>query len=151
MKTALFVPLGVVSASALVLWASALGAQPAPTRDATVVALDAETTVNGVPVACTGVGQTKADPKWLAYSVRLEFSNPARDYLADEAVAVSDAKGRRLAAMSCEGPWILLKLPPGPYTVEGWLPGAAAATAHAAFRAPAKGQLRLVLVFPGQP
>jgi hypothetical protein len=107
-----------------------------------------ERTVGDVGVACTGIGQSKHDPRWLSYSVRLEFSDPAREYLANEAVAVSTAAGRELAAVKCEGPWILFKLPPGAYKATGWLPGSPLAPVSPSFRVPAKGQLRLVLQFP---
>jgi hypothetical protein len=132
-----------------VLAAAPCAAQPAE-HAAVTVALDQERTVGDIGVACTGVGQTKADPHWLSYSVRLEFADPAREYLANEAVAVSDASGRELAAVKCEGPWILFKLPPGAYKATGWLPGSPLAPASASFRAPAKGQLRLVLQFPAR-
>ena len=32
--------------------------------------IDRPTTVGGVEVACTGIGQTRTDPKWPAYPVR---------------------------------------------------------------------------------
>jgi len=115
---------------------------------AVALPLDQERNVDGVGVACTGIGQTKADPRWLAYSVRLEFSNPAREYLANEAVAVSDPSGRRMVAVSCEGPWILVKLPAGAYRATAWLPRSPESPVSASFRAPAKGQLRVVLQFP---
>jgi hypothetical protein len=115
---------------------------------AVAVPLDQERVVGDIPVACTGVGQTKADPHWLSYSVRVEFSNPAKEYLANEAVAIFDVSGRKLAAASCDGPWILFKLPPGAYTARGWLPGSSTSPVTASFRAPGKGQLRLVLRFP---
>lgn len=118
-------------------------------RDGAVaVPLDSEQVVNAVSVACTGIGQTKADPRWLAYSTRIEFSNPAREYLANEGVAVFNAAGARLASVTCEGPWLLFKLPPGAYRAEAWLLDQPAASSSASFRAPAKGQLRLVMQFP---
>jgi hypothetical protein len=54
-----------------------------------------------------------------------------------------------LVAVSCEGPWILLRLVPGAYKAKGWLPRWPDRPVSATFRAPAKGQLRLVLQFPG--
>ncbi|HEY5071025.1 MAG TPA: hypothetical protein VII63_03240 [Caulobacteraceae bacterium] len=143
-------PAAVAFAAASIAALPSLAAVVGETDSSVVVGLDQERNIDGVGVACTGVGQTKADPHWLTYSVRLEFSNPSQEYLADEAAAVFDASGHRLAAVSCEGPWILFKLPPGAYRALGWLPGAANRPVGANFRAPAKGQLRLVLRFPGQ-
>lgn len=37
--------------------------------------VDQETSIGGVPVACTGLGQTKLDPRWARYPVRVEFSD----------------------------------------------------------------------------
>jgi hypothetical protein len=110
--------------------------------------LDQERVIDGVSVGCTGIGQSKNEPRWLGYSVRLEFSDPTGAYLANEVVAVSDARGRRLVAVSCEGPWILLRLPPGEYQAKGWLPNSPGQPVSASFRAPARGQLRRVLQFP---
>jgi len=134
-------------------WAGALGAacllvasagdaaaQPAP------LALDTETTIAGVDVACTGIGQTRLDPRWDAYPVRVEFSNARSEYLSDGEIALADAKGTPILDVRCEGPWILLKLKPGAYRVEGRIANAKPRTAR--FKPPAKGQMRLVLQFP---
>jgi hypothetical protein len=133
---------------ASVTFASIAAAAGTAREGAVVVPLDAERVVNGVAAACTGIGQTKSDPRWLAYSTRIEFSNPAREYLANEGVAVFNAAGERLASVTCEGPWVLLKLAPGAYRAEAWLRDQPAASSSAKFRAPAKGQLRVVMQFP---
>jgi len=138
-------PLSSVAAAAAIAlaagWAGAAGAQP------TKVPLDAETTVDGVPVACTGIGQTKLDPHWKTYPVRVEFSDSKNAYLANEAITVWDAHGRQVVSVSCEGPWILLKLPPASYRIEGRLLDMAAKPRTAPFKPPANGQMRLVLQF----
>ena len=129
----------------LALAAPAL-AQPAPAR----VKLDTEQVIGRVAFACTGVGQEKADPRWLAYPVQVEFALPGGAYIADEALSVADHAGRTLASVSCEGPWILIRpAAPGSYTFKGWVPGAAYGPRGGAFRIPAKGRQRLVLHFPG--
>ena len=111
------------------------------------VPLDSERMVNGVDVGCTGIGQTREDPRWLAYSVRIEFSNPARELLANEGVTVTTSAGRPVVAVTCEGPWILFKLPPGAYRAKAWLPGPPTPPATASFRAPATGQARVEVQF----
>jgi hypothetical protein len=131
--------------AAAVVLAIATTASAQPVR----VRLDQEMVVGGVPVGCTGIGQTKNDPKWLAYPVRLEFANAARDYLADEAVTVSDASGGALLQVSCEGPWLLLKLPPGrPFRVEARLNDQVTAPRTAEVTAPNRGQATVVITFP---
>ena len=114
----------------------------------TVVALDSETSVGGMPVACTGIGQTKLDPRWSSYPVRVELSDAQDKYVADGAITLRDAHGKTLLSVQCAGPWILLKPAPGAYTVEGWLPGVSAKPRSARFKPPAQGQMRVVLKFP---
>ncbi|HWA60029.1 MAG TPA: hypothetical protein VG939_01575 [Caulobacteraceae bacterium] len=109
--------------------------------------LDRETEVGGIEVACTGIGQTRNDPKWLDYSVRVEFSNARSEYLSDAEVTVSDARGRPILAAACDGPWILMKLPKAGYRIEARLLDVPAAPRSASFKAPARGQMRLVLQF----
>jgi hypothetical protein len=128
--------------------AAAPRAALAPAAAPVILPADAETAVGGVPVACTGVGQTKLDPRWEAYPVRVEVSNGRNEYLADAQIAVWDASGRSVLNVRCAGPWILLRPAQGAYRIEGRLPGLAAAPRTATFRPPAKGQMRLVLQFP---
>jgi hypothetical protein len=121
-------------------------AADAPTR----VPLDAETTLGGIDVACTGIGQTKNDPKWLEYPVRVEFADAQRAYLAGEVVTVSKTKDSDpLFSLTCEGPWVLLKLAPGStYQVEAKLTERDTAPRSAVVKAPAHGQARFVITFP---
>lgn len=118
------------------------------TAEPTALAVDAETEVGGVPVACTGIGQTRLDPKWQAYGVRVEFSNALNEYLVGGAVSVRDRTGRTVLDVTCDAPWVLIKLPPGAYVVEGRILGSQAKPRTAPFSPPATGQMRLVLQFP---
>ncbi len=127
--------------AALALGAGGAVAQPVPLR------LDHETVVNGIGVGCTGIGQTKDAPRWSAYSVKIIFADTQRALLADETLTLS-AGGAPIAAVTCEGPWILLKLPPGQtYQVEGHVPGASA-SASMKIVAPSHGQGVFALTFP---
>jgi hypothetical protein len=113
------------------------------------VPLDHETVIGGVPVACTGIGQTRNDPKWLAYPVRVEFADTAHGYLAGEVLDLSDAAGQPVLQVACEGPWILLKLPPGvSYKVSARVAGGHVPPQTATIKAPSQGQARFVLTFP---
>lgn len=114
------------------------------------VHLDTEVTVGGVGVACTGIGQTKDEPRWLAYPVRLEFADAKANYLAGEVVTLSQGKGAPIFEVSCEGPWLLLKLPAGrSYRVDATLTEYKAAQPRSAtVKAPSHGQARFVLTFP---
>ena len=139
-QTTLAARLAVFSAAAVLAHAAA--AEPK------ALAVDAETQVNGVPVACSGVGQTRNDPRWQAYGVRVEVSNALNEYLVNGAVTVRDRKGAEVLSVSCDAPWILMKLPPGAYTIEGRILGSPAKPRSAPFSPPKSGQMRLVLQFP---
>ena len=117
--------------------------------DPVAVPLDGQTVLNGVAVGCTGIGQTKLDPKWQSYPVRIEFADAQSAYLADVVATISGADGRPMLEAGCAGPWLLFKLPPGHYRVEGRLTGSDARPQTAGFAAPSKGQTRIVLHFPG--
>ena len=124
-----------LGAALLMISASTASAQ------STRVHLDQETTVGGIGVGCTGIGQTKNDPKWQAYSVRLEFAAANGEYLAGEVVRLVDAKGEEVLDVSCEGPWLLIKLPPGEvYEADAALSEVSAMRKTAKLRAPSHGQ-----------
>ena len=143
-----FIALSVLLAGALITAAGTAAPQSDSTATPTAMALDTEQTIGDIGVACTGIGQSKDDPRWKAYPTRLEFSNPAGDLLANVAVTVSTPSGRSLASVSCEGPWILVRAAPGTYKVEAWMPGTAFKHQTTTFSASAKG-LRIVgLRFP---
>ena len=59
---------------------------------------------------------------------------------------------RTVATLDCAGPWVLLKLGKGKYTVHATLTGQqGGGTASATFSPPAKGQKRVELGFHIQP
>ena len=116
--------------------------------EAVALPVDAATTINGIELACTGVGQTRDEARWRAYPIRVEFSNARNEYLVGGAITLRDAAGRELLSASCDAPWILLRLPKGAYRVEGRILGSAATGRSAPFLSPAAGQARVVLQFP---
>ena len=133
----------------LVLGAIFAFASVAPAlADPTNVPLDTDTTVNGIPVACTGVGESKLNPHWNTYGVRVEFSGPGGELLGDETLTITDAKGAEVVSVACEGPWILLTLPQGTYRVEGRLTGTETKPQTGYFKPSPSGQSRLELSFP---
>jgi hypothetical protein len=74
------------------------------------------TTINGVETACTGTTlETRANPKWRAYPLHIEFAGKDGQYLGDEQVTVT-GNGQNVS-VHCEGPWVLMKLPSGAYHV----------------------------------
>jgi hypothetical protein len=141
-RTVIIPPLAAVAAFA---FAAQAPAQPAPER----LPLDQVHTVGGVDFACTGIGQEKADPRWNAFPVRVEFSDQQAALIADETLAVMDRGGAALASVACEGPWILLRpATPGAYTIQGWSPGSGAGPQTAHVTVPGHGQTRIEMRFP---
>ena len=117
--------------------------------DPTEVKLNEETTIGGIGVACTGVGQSRDQPQWRTYPVKLVFADPKGLLLADVTVTVTDAKGAQGLQMRCEGPWVLLKLPAGEsFRVQAQLTQSGTAPRTNTVRAPSHGQATVVFTFP---
>jgi hypothetical protein len=130
--------------AAATLGAATVHAQADPVR----IPLDGEQVVGDVSVGCTGIGQQKDDPRWKAYPIRVEAANPGGDLLANMAISLSGKGGVVVASVRCAGPWILLKPPPGVYTLEGWLPRADVKHQITSVSPPASGQKIVTLTFP---
>jgi hypothetical protein len=130
--------------AALLLVPVAAAAQPpAGTR----LPADREITVDGVRAGCTGVGAaTRNDPRWKAFSVRIEVSEPNGDYLGEETLAVTKAGGAPVVTVACNSPWVLLGLAPGAYKMSVW--SGARGPKTIVLHAPASGQARTVVQFP---
>lgn len=112
------------------------------------MAVDRDVAIGDVHAACTGIGDTRADPKWAAYPIRVEFSNAKNEYMVDALVALVDAKGEAVLVVRCDSPWLLLQPPPGTYAVYAQLMDSAVRMRSARFTVPAHGQKRVVLQFP---
>lgn len=126
--------------------AMAQNANHAP-MSAQVLPLDTPTDVNGVETVCTGIdSDSRNDPRWLQYPLRLEFAAGNRAYIADESVSIM-GEGAALA-VHCQGPWVLAKLPPGSYSVVASVGGT---TKNAKVNVPRTGQSRVVIHFPEVP
>jgi hypothetical protein len=144
MKFAPFLPAVVLAAgmTAFVPAVQAEGSMP----------MDTPTTVGGVDIVCTGVGEEAQDPRWLAYPVRIEFSNGGAQYLSGAHVELASTRGKAIASVDCDAPWVLFRLDPGTYKVTATLmaqPGGG--TSSATFAAPKSGQKRVVLGFKVAP
>jgi hypothetical protein len=115
---------------------------------AQVLPVDRTTVVQGVEVACTGMGETRQDPKWKAFPVRVEFSNGRAEYLTEAAVRLTTDKGKPVLNVSCAAPWVLIKSPAGVYKVYAHLLKSAAKPRSAPFKTSGKEQIRVVIAFP---
>ena len=108
--------------------------------------MDTPVAINGVDAACTGIADSKDDPRWPTYPVRIEFSNGGSQYIAGAHVALAK-EGAVLAELDCQAPWVLFKVPPGSYSVTATILGSNAKPRTAKFLAPKTGQKRVVLQF----
>ncbi|MGH6829109.1 MAG: hypothetical protein ACREFW_09395 [Rhizomicrobium sp.] len=84
---------------------------------------DRPTTVDGVQTVCTGVGESKDNPRWSAYPLKLVFVNSKGQYTAGEQVDISK-DGHMLMQTRCDAPWLLIKPGAGNYRVTATLQGA---------------------------
>jgi hypothetical protein len=101
--------------------------------------------LDGLEAVCTGIGsESRADPRWQAYPLKIEVAGKGGQYLGDVTLSVQQA-GKELAAVECEGPWILFRLPAGRYQIEAQTEGK---TARSSAIVPAEGQGRIILRFP---
>ena len=127
-------------------------AAPAAWADAPVP-LDTPTTIGGVDTVCTGIGdEAQKDPRWLAYPVRIEFSNGGAQYLSGAHVELTTASGHPILALDCQGSWVLFQLKSGTYKVTATLMSqSGGGTSSATFSPPRSGQKRVVLDFSVKP
>ena len=84
---------------------------------------DTPKAIEGIETVCDGITiANRNDPKWRAYSLRMEFAGKGGQYLGGETVSV---KGEELeVSVTCQGPWVLMKLPAGSYHISADVPDA---------------------------
>ncbi len=81
------------------------------------VAQDTELTYKDLKYACTGVAESKEDPRWGKYSTKLMFTAAGRAYVSYIQLSVKDASGALVFETDCDAPWIVIDLKPGKYSV----------------------------------
>lgn len=77
-------------------------------------------TQGGVSYLNGGAGSEEVDfikSSMKDYSLALSFSQATGEYVADVAVTIKDGKGATVFDAPSTGPYLLVKLPPGRYTV----------------------------------
>ncbi len=134
------------AASVVFVLAGAAQAQ----ETAPVLPFDSPISMREMEAVCTGIGaDARNDPRWPAYPLRIELVGRAGEYLGEASVSVSKG-GESVISVRCNGPWLLLKLPPGAYNVTAEVEGR---TMNSRANVAAAGQARVVLRFPdlGQP
>ena len=115
---------------------------------AAVLPMDAPVSMGAITAVCTGVGSAKDDPKFAAYPIKLEFSNGGAQFVSNEHVKLMNNTGAMLTEFDCQGPWVLLQLPKGMYSVTATLPDATRGPKTVKVEPPATGQKRIEIQFP---
>ena len=106
--------------------------------------LDSPMSMRAIEAVCTGVtSDTRADPRWTAYPLRIEVVGTGGEFLGDAQVILSKGD-EALAAVNCGGPWVLFKVMPGAYGVSAEIAGV---TKTARVNVGGTGQARVVLRF----
>ncbi len=139
-----------ITSAAFLTTALALGAGSASAQTTDDSALPAAAQQGDVQFLSGGVGQdeSKAIKKAAAHwPLSLEFIGGDKNFVSDVAVTISDAKGTHLLETSAQGPYMLVRIKPGHYTVRASYAG------HDVSRAVdvgAQGHARARFVFPHQ-
>jgi len=82
-------------------------------------AADVEQSYQGVHYVCAGVSQeSRDDPRWNSYPVKLVFAAADGGFLGDVKVKIGAADGTTVLQAHCHSPWLLVDLEPGSYKVE---------------------------------
>lgn len=98
--------------------AAALGVGLCFAAPAAYAAEDGEQTYQGTDYVCTGFGQeTRNDPRWNGYPLKLVFATKSGAYFADVVTTIENAAGETVLRTDCNAPWVLVELPPGQYQV----------------------------------
>ncbi|MDP2397137.1 MAG: carboxypeptidase regulatory-like domain-containing protein [Burkholderiales bacterium] len=75
---------------------------------------------NGIPYVSGGVGEesmAQLDAHAGKYNLKLVFALKSGNYLSGVEVNIMDGAGKKLLAVTTEGPWLLVNLPKGRYRV----------------------------------
>jgi len=114
--------------------------------------LPAAQTEGAVSWVSGGIGEGAAADFKAAqsqYALSIEMSRralPKNEYVSDADVKIVDAKGAAVLQTKADGPFMLVKLPPGSYRVEATLDGKTAKSG--VLKVGSKGSVHASLVFP---
>ncbi len=112
-------------------------------------AADEELHYAGVSYVCTGVGESKEDPRWKIYPLKLMFTGSRRAYVSEVKIEIKEASGKIVLKTDCDGPWLLVKLKAGKYSV--WASAEGGSSQTITVRVPETGQNELAIRFSGIP
>jgi hypothetical protein len=111
--------------------------------------VDKPTTVNNIGLDCMGVGTRDRDRSLVKdYSVRLETVGGYGQYLASDDITLRNRHGQKLLNVTCDAPWLMIKLDPGRYDASVAVPGATPRDVW--FAASDRGMHEVYVRFPGK-
>ena len=117
----------------------------APALAAETLVPDQAMMIDGIETVCTGTSlANRADPKWRAYNLRVEFVGKGGQYLGNEQIRVTGNEFD--LSVQCQGPWMSMKLPSGSYHIAADVE--AAGHMEMDVRVPANGQRVVLMRFP---
>lgn len=76
-------------------------------------------TKNGITYMCSGIGESKDDPRVSSFPMKIVFATNSSALYSDVNVKVTDASGKSVIEIFCDGAWLLVKAAPGSYQVTG--------------------------------
>ena len=132
----------LVQSTAAVLAAAALASTAALAQELTN---NEPKAIDGIETVCDGISlNDRNEPKWRAFTLRMEFAGKGGQYLGGQTVNV---KGQEIdVSVTCKGPWVLMKLPAGSYHISADVPDAGHKEMNV--RVPASGQHVAMFSFP---
>jgi hypothetical protein len=137
-----------ISTLAIAISVAAGTALALPPLNPTALAVQGQAaTISGIETVCTGVGSDKDNPTWSGYPVKLVFADPKGADVAQEHVAVLQG-GSPIVETDCDAPWVLMKLPPGDYSVRAMLRNGGTQTV--AFSTNGEGQKTVTVTMPAE-
>lgn len=113
---------------------------------------DTVATQDGIRYACTGVGaESREDPRWRSFPAKLVFAANDGGYLSHVRTRIADGKGQPVLDVQDCGPWLLVELPQGHYSVTSTAVDAQGRTfdSQASMSVGSGGQVETVVRFPG--
>lgn len=76
---------------------------------------DEELLYKDIKYACTGVAESKEDPRWAQYPLKLMFTTGGRAYISYVEVKIVDENQKLVFEANCDAPWLVVGLKPGTY------------------------------------
>ncbi|MEX1107845.1 MAG: hypothetical protein WEC00_02930 [Dongiaceae bacterium] len=112
-----FSPLISAAFIASLVAAPALVPQRATADEIAAAPNDTILTAGSHRYACAGTAESKFDPRWKEFPLKIVTAASNGTLLGDVDIAIADASGTPVLDVYCEAPWLVTDLAPGSYTV----------------------------------